>query len=162
VSTHDPSQRSGADAGQLDVHPNTPGPPTGAQTDAVPLQAAAQAPQFAVLPRYVAQPVPASSQSAYPGAHVYTQRPALHMRPALSVLAVRVQSFSHVPQVRMSSGDAQVPAHRSWPAPHGDEASRSRVASPASNDPSLAASLEPSFAGWLASSELASSDGASR
>jgi hypothetical protein len=102
-STHDMLQSIGAAAGQPELHAYPPGAVAEGAHSGVPFEhVTPQAPQLGLIERSVAQPAPASPQSAWPAVHWYEQWPPLHARPLALTFCSCVQSLPHDPQLRKS------------------------------------------------------------
>jgi hypothetical protein len=102
-SMHAMLQSIGAAAGQPELHAYPPGAVADGAHSGVPFaHVTPQAPQLGLIERSVAQPAPASPQSAWPAAHWYEQWPPLHVRPLALTFCSCVQSFPHDPQLRKS------------------------------------------------------------
>ncbi len=102
-STHDMLQSIGAAAGQPELHAYPPGADAEGAHSGVPSeQVTPHAPQLGLTDRSVAQPAPASPQSAWPATHWYEQWPPVHARAAALTFFSCVQSFPHDPQLRKS------------------------------------------------------------
>jgi hypothetical protein len=100
VSTHVIPQSIGADIGHPDWHAKPPGlPADGAHSGVLPEHVVPQVPQLGLADRSVAQPAPASAQSAWPAAHRYVHVPPTHASPAALTLGNAVQSWPQAPQL---------------------------------------------------------------
>lgn len=99
TSTHEPLHSMGAVEGHPVVHACPGLPVDGAQTGVPEGQLTPHAPQLGLTDRSVAQPAPASAQSAWPAAHWYEQWPDEQVRPDALTFGSFVQSCPHAPQL---------------------------------------------------------------
>ncbi len=85
-------QSEGDVAGHVDTHANPDALAVGAHAEDGPVHVVPQPPQFGLCERSAAQPAPASTQSAKPGAHWYTHRPPTQATLVVNTLGSEAQS----------------------------------------------------------------------
>jgi hypothetical protein len=134
-SVHAMLQSIGAVAGQPELQAYPPGADAEGAHSGVPSEhVTPHAPQLGLTDRSVAQPAPASPQSAWPAAHWYEQWPPLHARPAALMFCSCVQSFPQAPQFRKSVLVLPHPASTSAVASEGALPGASDIVSPGASD----------------------------